>query len=207
MKSRCAVGLFALLFSGSSFMKKPKIAMFFLGIVVLVGFFQAAASHAQFESTDPNFEFMFGDFVALSDDSHYDTYKIIVGKPIQQLSLSMISSGDPSGGDMHLAGSEILLDLSSAFVLSTVNSSSELSFSAIFIPPLPAGEYLATKVVFGFAEGYVHNTIANASGVFADGQSFRVGTYAGFVPEPSSAMLCLIGGVLLLQRRRKTQNG
>lgn len=181
-------------------MKMPKITAVFLGILTLVGICQVSVSLAQFELTDPNFEFMFYDFVPLSDNSHYDTHKIIVGKPIQQLSLSMKSSGDPSGGNMHLAGSEILLDLSSAFVLGTVNSSSELSFSAIFIPPLPPGEYFATKVVFGYAEGYFHDTIANASGVFADGQSFRVGSYAGFVPEPSSVMLCLMG-LLLLPRR------
>jgi len=169
-----------------------------LSAILLCAGVVSATSSAQGLS-DPNFQFVFDQFIEGTGGVHTDIQKIIVGKPVSSLFLSMKSSGNPASGNMHLSGSEILLDLSGAFVFESTNTASELSVSALFSStPLPVGEYLATKVVFGFSSGFFHDTTGLAFGQFSDGQSFEVEVFAGFVPEPSSAVLFLVGATCLL---------
>lgn len=166
----------------------------------LLGGFQASPLSAQFLS-DPNFSLVFDEFIPGPGDTHTDTHIMVVGKPVSILTLSMISEGSPG----HLPESEILLDLSNAIVLSSVNNDHELSVTASFPEPLPVGEYPATKVVFEPEDGFFHSTGGRASGIFSDGQPFEVYVDAGFVPEPSTLAL---GGIAMLfflgfSRRRR----
>ena len=165
-------------------MKNNRTRFLCASVFVMAVFCGVTETQAQIPIlTDPNISFEFGTFEELSGGTHADSYRIIVGKPIAALNLAMMSSGS------HLPTSEILLDLSGGTVLNVVNSSTELSFSATFSPPLPAGEYLATRVVF---DELFHDTIASASGMFEDGQSFEISAFAGFIPEPTSIMLSML---------------
>lgn len=151
--------------------------------------------------TNPFFSLEFDEFLPGEGGVHTDTHKIVLGKPVKTLTLSMISSGDPVEGDQHQPGSEILLDLSDAIVHDYTNSSSELSISLTYLTPLPTGEYPATKVIFGFSGDFFHGTIGSASGTFSDGESFEVEVFAGFIPEPTSLLLSLVGASFLLPRK------
>jgi hypothetical protein len=152
----------------------------------------------------PDLALVFDEFVPLSADTHYDTHNLVVGKPVKTLNLSMTSSGIPETGDMHLTGSEILLDVSNAQVLDSRNTSSELLISLEFNDALPIGTYPATKVVFGFEPFYAHvTTVGTASGTFFDGEPFLVVINAGFIPEPSTCLLFVAGLPLLVDRRRR----
>ena len=164
------------------------------------------SSRLSAQVTDPNFQLVFDQFVPITSTTHYDTHNIVLGKPVKTLTLSMKSSGDAESGNMHLPGSEILLNLSDAIVLNNVNSGSELSVTTQFNTFLPAGTYPATKVVFGFEEFYFHDTLGEASGTFLDGEPFYVSTFAGFVPEPSSNYLLAAGVALLLLRWITSRN-
>jgi hypothetical protein len=166
---------------------------------------QSLPASAQPPLSHPNFRLEFDQFIPNTSDTHTDTHNIVVGKPVKTLTLSMISSGDPELGDMHLPGSEILLDLSNAIIHDSTNSASELSISVEFNDPLPIGTYPATKVVFGFIEGYFHGTMGRASGTFFDGEPFEVEVAAGFIPEPSSISLFALAAVAgcVVRRRRR----
>lgn len=171
-----------------------------LAALVLIGALPPLAS-AQF--TDPFVRLEFDQFIPDDDGVHTDTHRLVVFKPIKTLTLSMTSSGIPEFGGMHLAGSEILLDLSNATILDSTNTASQLSVSVIFNDALPVGTHPATKVVFGYEPDYFHDTLGVAYGTFVDGQSFYVETFAGFIPEPSSFVLLALGASLVSWRGRR----
>lgn len=144
---------------------------------------------------DPNFRFDFGSYDGRAFP-HTDTFDIWADKPVKSLVLALT---DPAPIQLPAPETMFLLDVSAATVHSLTNTSTELSMAVTFDSGSELiGHHVAAQVTFS---DLFHDTIATASGTFADGTSFSTRAWVGFVPEPSTFFLAFPALAAVAMRR------